>query len=136
VPKELKKAVPDDIRSIFYASSKQKAMGFFDIFKEKWQWDLLSTVNWLKNSIEACLTYLMCPGEGSIFLRITNIIERLNKEFKLRTKSMEIVADENARYTLLAFICLKLDLHWKSNPIGKVSKHPPFFKELIELNLT
>lgn len=136
VPKKLKKAVADDIRSIFYASSKQKAMGFFDIFREKWQRDLPSAVKCLENSIEACLTYLMCPEEEWISLRTTNIIERLNKEFKRRTKPMEIVAGENACYTLLAFICLKMELHWKSNPIGKVRKNLPFFKELVETNFT
>lgn len=136
VPKKLKKAVADDIRSIFYASSKQKAMGFFDIFREKWRRDLPSAVKCLENSIEACLTYLMCPEEEWISLRTTNIIERLNKEFKRRTKPMEIVAGENACYTLLAFICLKMELHWKSNPIGKVRKNLPFFKELVESNFT
>ena len=136
VPKKLKKAVADDIRSIFYASSKQKAMRFFDIFREKWQRDLPSAVKCLENSIEACLTYLMCPEEEWISLRATNIIERLNKEFKRRTKPMEIVAGENACYTLLAFICLKMELHWKSNPIGKVRKNLPFFKELVESNFT
>lgn len=136
VPKKLKKAVADDIRSIFYASSKQKAMGFFDIFREKWQRDLPSAVKCLENSIEACLTYLMCPEEEWISLRTTNIIERLNKEFKRRTKPMEIVAGENSCYTLLAFICLKMELHWKSNPIGKVRKNLPFFKELVESNFT
>jgi len=136
VPKKLKKAVADDIRSIFYASSKQKAMGFFDIFREKWRRDLPSAVKCLENSIEACLTYLMCPEEEWISLRTTNIIERLNKEFKRRTKPMEIVAGENACYTLLAFICLKMELHWKSNPMGKVRKNLPFFKELVESNFT
>ena len=136
VPKKLKKAVADDIRSIFYASSKQKAMGFFDIFREKWRRDLPSAVKCLENSIEACLTYLMCPEEEWISLRTTNIIERLNKEFKRRTKPMEIVAGENACYTLLAFICLKMELHWKSNPIGEVRKNLPFFKELVESNFT
>jgi len=136
VPKKLKKAVADDIRSIFYASSKQKAMGFFDTFREKWQRDLPSAVKCLENSIEACLTYLMCSEEEWISLRTTNIIERLNKEFKRRTKPMEIVAGENACYTLLAFICLKMELHWKSNPIGKVRKNLPFFKELVESNFT
>jgi len=136
VPKKLKKAVADDIRSIFYASSKQKAMGFFDIFREKWQRDLPSAVKCLENSIAVCLTYFMCPEEEWISLRTTNIIERLNKEFKRRTKPMEIVAGENACYTLLAFICLKMELHWKSNPIGKVRKNLPFFKEFVESNFT
>ena len=49
---------------------------------------------------------------------------------KRRTKPMEIVAGENACYTLLAFICLKMEVHWKSNPIGKVRNNLPFFKSM------
>lgn len=136
VPRKLKKAVADDMRSIFYASSKEKAMEFFDIFRERWQQDLPSAVKCLENSIEACLTFFICPEEGWISLRTTNIIERLNKEFKRRTKPMEIVAGENACYTLLAFICLKMELHWRSNPIGKVRKNLPFLKELEDKKST
>ena len=136
VPRKLKKAVADDMRSIFYASSKEKAMEFFDIFTERWQQDLPSAVKCLENSIEACLTFFICPEEEWISLRTTNIIERLNKEFKRRTKPMEIVAGENACYTLLAFICLKMELHWRSNPIGKVRKNLPFLKELAYKNFT
>lgn len=136
VPKKLKKAVADDMRSIFYASSKSKAMEFFDIFKDRWQPDLPSAVKCLENSLEACLTFFICPEEEWISLRTTNIIERLNKEFKRRTKPMEILAGENACYTLLAFICLKMELHWRSNPIGKVRRNLPFLKELEDKKFT
>ena len=129
VAKKLKKKVADDMRSIFYASSKKKAMEFFDIFKQRWQQDLPSAVKCLENSIEECLSFFICPEEEWISLRTTNIIERLNKEFKRRTRPMEIVAGENACYMLLAFISLKMELHWKSNPIGKVRNNLPFFKE-------
>ena len=130
VPRKLKKTVADDLRSIFYASSKGKALEFFNLFKIKWQRDLPSAVKCFGNSIESCLTFFMCPDEEWISLRTTNIIERLNKEFKRRTKPMEIVAGENACYTLLAFVSLKMEIHWRANPIGKVRKNLPFFKQL------
>jgi putative transposase len=136
VPKKLKKAVADDMRSIFYASTKQKAMEFFSLFKQRWQQELPSAVKCLENSIKSCLTFFICPEEEWISLRTTNIIERLNKEFKRRTKPMEIVAGQNACYTLLAFICLKMELHWRSNPIGKVRKNLPFLKELEDKKFT
>ena len=136
VPKKLKRAVADDIRSIFYASSKTKALEFFDIFKDKWQRDLPSAVKCLENSLQACLSFFICPEEEWISLRTTNVIERLNKEFKRRTKPMEIVAGESSCYTLLAFICLKMELHWRSNPIGKVRNNLPFLKELEDKKFT
>ena len=111
-------------------------MEFFSVFKERWQQDLPSAVKCLENSLESCLTYLICPEEEWISLRTTNIIERLNKEFKRRTKPMEILAGESACYTLLAFICLKMELHWRSNPIGKVRKNLPFLKELANKKFT
>lgn len=44
--------------------------------------------------------------EEWILLRTVNIIERLNKESKRRTKPMKIVAGENSCYRLLALISL------------------------------
>jgi putative transposase len=43
---------------------------------------------------------------------------------------MEIVAGEHACYRLLAFISLKMELHWRSNLVGKVRNNLPFFREL------
>ena len=136
VPKKIKKEVADDLRSIFYASSKKKALAYFQRFKEKWEKDLPSAVKCLGNSIESCLTYLGFPEEEWISLRTTNIIERLNKEYKRRTRSMEILAGEQACYMLLAFISLKMELHWRSNPIGKVRNNLPFFQKLEEKEFT
>jgi len=136
VPRKLKKTIGDEIRSIFYASSRKKALAFFDKFKARWEQEVRSAVKCLENSLEACLTYLQFPEEEWICLRTTNVIERVNKEFKRRTKPMEILAGERSCYTLLAFICLKMELTWRSKPIGKVPNNLPFFKKLAEHNFT
>lgn len=136
VPKKLKKEVADDVRSIFYASSRKKAVGLFKVFVDKWETALPSAVSCLDRSINSCLTFFNFPEEEWISLRTTNIIERLNKEFKRRTKPMEILAGENACYRLLAFISLRMELHWRSNPIGKVRKNLPFLKKLAWDNFT
>ena len=43
---------------------------------------------------------------------------------------MEILAGERSCYTLLTFICLKMELHRKSKPIGKVAANLPFIKQM------
>ena len=88
VPIKHKKEVADGLRSIFYATSKDKAMEFFKEFKNKYDKDFPSAVKSLSNSIDSSLTFFKFPQEDWISLRTTNIIERLNKEFKRRTKSM------------------------------------------------
>lgn len=136
VPQKLKQKVADDIRSIFYASSKEKATEFSTRFVDRWQKDVPSAVKCLQNSLASCLTFFDSPQEEWISLRTTNVIERLNKEFKRRTKPMEIVAGENACYTLLAFISIKMEIYWRSNPVGKVRYNLPSLRSLIEGNFT
>ena len=136
VPKKLKKIIAVEVRTIFYASSKQKEMEFFNPFNRKWEKDLPSAVKCLQNSLEACLAYLNFPQEEWICLRTTNVIARVNKEFKRRTKPMEILTGARSCYTLLAFVCLKMELKYRSKPIGKVAKDLPFFKELADNDFT
>jgi len=134
VPKNVKKAVADDLRSIFYASSKKKADEFAVAFAAKWEKDVPSAVKCLSNSLDACLTFYSFPEEEWISLRTSNVIERLNKEFKRRTKPMEIVAGENACYLLLAFISLKMEMNWRTTKIGKVRPNLPLYKKFTQLS--
>jgi putative transposase len=131
VPQKLKQKVADDIRSIFYASSREKAQEFTTQFTERWQKDIPSAVNCFKSSLDSCLTFFDFPEEEWISLRTTNVIERLNKEFKRRTKPMEILAGENSCHTLLAFISIKMEMHWRSNPVGKVRYNLPSLRSLV-----
>ncbi|HDY70568.1 MAG TPA: IS256 family transposase [Nitrospirae bacterium] len=127
-PRKLKKEVADDLRSIFYASTKEKADAFHKTFQEKWNKEIPSAVKSLGQSIDSCLTFFQFPEEEWTSLRTTNIVERLNKEFKRRTKSMEIVAGENACYRLLTFISLKMELGWRANAVGKVRPNLPLYQ--------
>ena len=134
VPQKLKKQIGDEVRSMFYVSSKAKALEFFEQFKVTWEQEIPSAVKCLESSLESCLTYLQFPEDEWLCLRTTNVIERVNKEFKRRTKPMEILAGERSCYMLLAFVCLKMEVHWRSKPIGKVPENLPSLKKLAEIN--
>jgi len=113
VPNKIKEEVADSVRSIFYASTEKKARSLFTDFKKKYESEIPSAVKCLESSLNETLTYLKFPKEEAKALRTKNPIERLNKEFKRRTKSMEIVAGEASCYNLLAVICLRMELYWK-----------------------
>lgn len=132
VPQKQKQQVADDIRSIFYASSYSKAQSQWESFEKKWQRELPSATKCLSQSLERCLTFYKFPQEEWISIRTTNVIERLNKEFKRRTKPMEIVAGEASCYRLLAFVALKMELAWKKTPLGKVRRSLPWFKKFTQ----
>lgn len=119
VPKNLKPQVADSLRDIFYASSRSKAIDAFDKFCTKYETQIPSAVKCLKNVIDECLTFYSFSEEEWLSIRTTNVIERVNKEFKRRTKPMEILAGENSAYRLLCFVALKMELSWRSVPINK-----------------
>jgi putative transposase len=125
-PHKLKEEVADDLRSIFYARSKKKAETFYGDFKKKWQKEIPSAVKSLETNIENALTFMSFPEEEWLALRTTNPIERLNKEFKRRTKTMEIVAGEKSCYSLLAVVSIRMEAYWKKHPIAFQKKLPWF----------
>ena len=117
--KKKKQEVADKLRDIFYASSRPKAMEFYNQFVLDYEKLFPSAVNSLKSNIESCLSFFSFPKDEWISLRTTNAIERVNKEFKRRTKPMEILAGEESTYRLLSFIALKMELTWRSAPLGR-----------------
>lgn len=116
-PHKIKQEVADDLRSIFYASSKKKAEGFYKVFENKWASEIPSAFKSLENNLENALTFMSFPEAEWLALRTTNPIERLNKEFKRRTKTMEIVAGEKSCYSLLAVVSIRMEAYWKKHPI-------------------
>jgi putative transposase len=129
VSQSKKSIIHDQLKTIFYAQSKDLAKQNYNEFVKQWENTFPSAVKSLKNSYESCITYFDFPKEEWISLRTTNLIERLNKEFKRRTKSMEIVPGEIPCYRLLAFICLRMELSWRTLPIGKVKRNLPCFHD-------
>ena len=119
VPRKMKEKVADSMRDIFYAPSKKKSLEQYQIFVDKYEATIPSAVKSLKSSIDSCLAFYSFPKEEWISLRTTNIIERVNKEFKRRTKPMEILAGEKSAYRLLCFVALKMELNWRSAPLGR-----------------
>lgn len=118
VPQKRKQEVADRLRDIFYADGRPNARALYNQFYEDYAKEFSSAVTSLKNSIDRCLTFYSFPEEEWISLRTTNAIERVNKEFKRRTKPMEVLAGERSAYTILSFIALKMEKSWKSAPLG------------------
>lgn len=125
--------VADRLRDIFYASNRSKAMERYHGFVKAYQGVAPSAVQALSQVIDETLSFFSFPSEHWLALRTTNAIERVNKEFKRRTKPMEIVAGENSAYRLLCFIALKMELGWRSNPVGK-RPNLPALREFTQRN--
>jgi transposase-like protein len=62
------------------------------------------------------LAYMAFPAQHRTRLHSTNPLERLNKELKRRTKSMETVGERTLN-VVLAFVAMRLEYHWQRVPV-------------------
>jgi len=109
-PKTMRQEVSDSLRDIFYAIDGKTATERYDNFVKKYDALIPSAVASLERIIHSCLTFYDFPEEEWIRLRTTNIGERLNREFKRRTDSMELLAGEKSAYVILCFVAYRMEL--------------------------
>lgn len=125
-PKRFHEEMRPMMRKVFYNEDRKSSTESLEIFKSKWERLCPDSTHCLEKDLSALLAFYDFPKNHWPSLRTTNPIERLNKEFKRRTNSMEIVGGEKSIYTLLAYLSIKMELSWRSSKVGN--------KNIINLN--
>lgn len=118
INKKDKSNVAADMRKVFYASSKTRAKTAMRDFETKWEIKYPSATKCLRKDINSCLRFYDFPQQHWLSIRTTNPIERLNKEYKRRTKVMEILNGEQCLYRILFYISKRMEKYWKKHKIG------------------
>jgi len=123
VPRRYQAAFQADWDTVQYADSLAAAQSAYKQLRERWLKDARDAVECMEKDLPSLLTHYEFPREHWEALRTTNPIERVNKEFKRRSKAMEVVGAEGLK-VLLAFTALKLEVGWSQTPItsGRLSK--------------
>ena len=106
----------------------------FDQLRRTWSQDASDAVACIERHIEALLAHYTFPQGHWDALRTTNPIERVNKEFKRRSKSMDVVSGEGLK-ALLAFTAIRLEYGWSTTPIISNKLTPLKYRELRERQL-
>lgn len=113
VGKQVRGEFKEDINRIFYASNEAAARMAFAKFRQRWEKSYPSAVAVIVRDIDSLLRFYQWQPNYWPTLRTTNPIERVNKEFKRRTKAMEITGGEQTTYRLLAYVGLTMNLTWR-----------------------
>ena len=112
------KAARDEFRrtldAAFYAATDAHARRAFRAFQERWSATDPSAVAIIERDLDSLLRFYRWEPGYWHSLRTTNPIERVNKEFKRRTKAMKITGGELTTYRLLAYVALTMNLVWRS----------------------
>ncbi len=116
VPKRYQAAFQADWDLVQYADGEQAARAAFDTLAKRWRAQCGDAVASMERDLEALLVHYTFPREHWDALRTTNPIERVNKEFKRRSKAMEQVGPEGLK-ALLAFTALRLEFGWMQSSI-------------------
>jgi putative transposase len=103
-----------DLNRVFYANSEAAARRAFVELGEKWRNRYPTAVGVIERDLNSLLRFYAWEPRYWPSLRTTNPIERVNKEFKRRTKAMEILGGEKTTYRLLAYVAMTMNLAWKS----------------------
>lgn len=116
-PERLRDAFHSLATSVMYSTSEDSARKAFTELKSAMQDDGQRAVHILEKDLESLLVHYRFERSLWIPLKTTNPIERINKEFKRRAKSMETMG-ETTRDILLAFTALRLEMNWRKMPIN------------------
>ena len=81
---------PKDLNKVFHAARESPARAAFHEFKAKWGQVFPSAVAVIEKDFDALPRFFQFDPAYWTVLRTTNPIERLNKEFKRRTRAMEV----------------------------------------------
>ena len=109
------------LNEIFYAPTESAARAAF--FEVKAQWGPLfpSAVQVIERDLDSLLTFFQFDPTYWTVLRTTNPIERLNKEFKRRTKAMEVTGGEISTYRCLVYVSQTMEYRWSFHPLSQWS---------------
>jgi transposase-like protein len=134
VPVRYQAAFKADWDLVQYAGDKAGAQAAFEALTSWWRKDCPEAVECMARDIDALLVHYDFPKTHWDALRTTNPIERVNKEFKRRSKAMEQMGPDGLR-ALLAFTALKLEFGWMQTSITAANLQHLVYRKKREARL-
>lgn len=115
VPKvAMRKEVAKDIRDIFNAPNKTEAERLLEMAVEKYHKSASQLSSWMESNIPEGLTVFKQPEAYRKKLRSTNMVERLNREIKRRTRVASIFPNEASLLRLVSAILAETSDEWET----------------------
>ena len=118
VPKKaLKEEVAFDIRSIFNAPSQTEAERLLKLTAQKYEKEAPKLANWMLDNLTEGFTFFNSPTGHWIKIRTSNVLERLNKEVKRRTRVVSIFPNVASCERLVSAILLEKSEEWQASDV-------------------
>lgn len=113
----LRPEVAAELRAIFDAPSWNEAEDRLQRLVQKYEKSAPQLAHWLESNVPEALSVFAFPAAHRRFLRTSNLLERVNKEVKRRTRVATLFPNEAALLRLVSAVLMEISEEWES---GKV----------------
>ena len=115
VPRQaMKKEVAERLRSVFTAPSEEEALRLLDLFLCEYREKAPDLVSWAETAVPEGLTVMTMPASHRRRLRTVNMLERLNKEIKRRTRVATIFPNTDSCLRLVTAVAMEISDEWEA----------------------
>lgn len=115
-PARFRAAFKNLAHEVMYASSEDTARVAFKSLKEAMGADAERAVRCIEKDLDSLVMHYRFESRFWMALKTTNPIERVNREFKKRYRSMGTLGEQTLE-CLLAFTALGLEMGWRQVPV-------------------
>jgi putative transposase len=118
VPRQhMQKEVGDDIRNIFNAPSEAEARRLLGIFMGKYKTSAPKLVEWAEENLIEGMTVFQFPQKHWQRIRTANMVERLHREIRRRTRAVSIFPNEKSCLRLISAVLMETSEDWLSGRV-------------------
>jgi putative transposase len=111
----MRKAVVASLRAVFDAPDRPEAERQLGIAVEKYRTSAPKLAEWLEANIPEGLAVFALPAAHRRRLRTINMLERLNKELKRRTRVATLFPNEASALRLVSAVAMEISDEWETN---------------------
>ena len=111
---EMKKEVADDLRSVFDAADGVAARRRLAEVIAKYEPDVPKLAAWMEENVVESLTVFAFHASHRRRLRTTNMLERLNREIKRRTRVASLFPNEASLLRLVSAVLMEISEDWET----------------------
>jgi transposase-like protein len=114
---ELRKQVGADIRAVFNAPDRTEAERLLKLAVQKYEKSMPRLADWMEKNLPEGLTVFNFPAEHRRRLRTTNVLERINKEIRRRTRVATLFPNEASCLRLVSAVLMEISEDWQTDLI-------------------
>ena len=115
VPRQaMKKQVAERLRSVFTAPTETEALRLLGLFMDDYREKAPDLASWAERAVPEGLAVMKMPESHRRRLRTVNMLERLNKEIKRRTRVATIFPNTASCLRLVTAVAMEISDEWEA----------------------